>query len=1011
MPSGPPGAGGAGGSGGAPRRPVVSRPRRGRALLPTLLILGALLIGFSIFTGFYTDLLWYQSVGYTKVFTGQLVAKSLLFFFFGILFAVAVCSNFVIAYRTRPTYQALLPGQAELDRYRTALDPFKRIVVIAIGVLLGLIAGSSASGHWRSYLLWRHGQPFGTRDPQFGKDISFFTFDLPWYRFVVGFLFAAVVVGLIAAAVTHYLYGGLRMQPLLGERATPAARVHLSVLLGFFVLLKAVAYWLDRYSLAVKESRIGRADFSGLAYTDVNAVLLGRTILAIISIICAGLFFANIVRRTWLLPGVGVGALLVSALLIGGIYPAIVQRFEVKPSERTKEAPYIRKNIDATSAAYGIDKVDIKDYTATTRVSQDQLREDSDTTASIRLLDPAIVSPTYKNLQQIRAYYDFQDDLDVDRYTLNGQKTDVVVAARELDLTGLPSAQRNWINDHTVYTHGFGFVAARGNTTVGGRPSFVSSNIPPQGEISDFQPRIYFGEESPAYSIVGAPKGGAPQELDFPTDTGSSGQQNTSYSGGGGVPVGSFWRKLLFASKYQESNILLSNQVNSQSRILYDRSPKTRVEKVAPWLTLDGDPYPAVVNKKIVWIVDGYTTSNGYPYSTRKTLEDVTTDSQSTAQTALIAPVKRINYIRNSVKATVDAYTGDVTLYTWDEKDPVLKTWQAAFPGTVKPKSAISQDLMQHFRYPEDLFKVQRDLLANYHVKNPRNFYSGSDFWRIPQDPTQGNSQPQPPYYLTLRMPDQAEQTFSLTSTYVPTGDRNNLSAFVAVNSDPGPDYGTFRVLQLPRSVQINGPSQVQNQFISDDVVAEQLNILKRGTRVDNGNLLTLPVGGGLLYVEPVFVQAEDTTSFPLLRKVLVSFGDKVGFEDTLQESLDAVFGGESGAAAGGGDTGTGSTGGGGTGASPSSNPALATALADAQKALRDSRAALQKGDFAAYGAAQEALQNAITRALTAEQNAPTASPSGTAKPSASPSPSASASSSPSPKASSSGSSASAAGG
>src|SRR4051794_20185812 len=684
MPGGPSGAGGAGG---APRRPVMGSRRRGRALLPTLLILGVLLIGFSIFTGFYTDWLWYQSVDYTKVFTSTLRAKTLLFFVFGILFAGAVTANFVIAYRTRPTYQALIPGQVELDRYRTALDPYRKIVVIAIAVLVGLIAGSSAAGQWRTYLQWRHGVSFGEKDPQFGKDISFFTFDLPWYRFVVSFLFATVVVGLIAAAVTHYLYGGLRLQPLLGERATPAARVHLSVLLGIFVLLKAVAYWLDRYSLAVKENRIGRAAFSGLAYTDVNAVLLGRTILAIISIICAVLFFANIVRRTWLLPGVGVGALLLSALLIGGIYPAIVQRFEVKPSERTKEAPFIKKNIDATRAAYGIDKVQVSPYAATTKATADQLRADSDTTASIRLLDPTIVSPTYKNLQQIRAYYDFPTDLDVDRYVVNGQKRDVVVAARELDLSGLPDAQRNWINDHTVYTHGFGFVAALGNSTNGGRPSFVSSNIPPVGQIGNFQPRIYFGEESPAYSIVGAPAGAPKQELDFPTDTGSGGQQNNTYAGGGGVAVGSFWRKLIFASKYQESNILLSNQVNSSSRILYDRDPKVRVEKVAPWLTLDGDPYPTVVNNKIVWIVDGYTTSNGYPYSTRRTLEDVTADSRTTAATALVTPVKRINYIRNSVKATVDAYTGKVTLYTWDGQDPVLKTWKAAFPGTVQPKS------------------------------------------------------------------------------------------------------------------------------------------------------------------------------------------------------------------------------------------------------------------------------------------------------------------------------------
>jgi uncharacterized protein len=969
--------------------------RRGRALLPTLLIVVGLIIAFSIFTGFYTDLLWYQSVDYTRVFTTTLRAKALLFFVFGILFAGAVGVNFVVAYRTRPTYQALIPGQAELDRYRTAIDPYRRVVLLAICVLLGLIAGSSASGSWRTYLQWRHGVSFGVKDPQFGKDISFFTFDLPWYRFVLGFAFATIVVSLIAAAVTHYLYGGLRLQPLLGERATPAARVHLSVLLGSFVLLKAIAYWLDRYGLAVKEGHIGRADFTGLAYTDVNAVLLGRSILAIISLICAALFFANIVRRTWLLPGLGVGGLLVSALVVGGIYPAIVQRFEVKPSEQTKEQPYIKRNIDATRAAYGIDKVDVQTYSATTKASANQLRADSDTTASIRLLDPAIEGPTFKNLQQIKSYYDFAATLDVDRYVIDGKRRDVVVAARELDLTGLPGAQRNWINDHTVYTHGFGFVAALGNTSDGGRPSFVSSGIPPTGSLKVGQPRIYFGEESPSYSIVGGPKGSSPQELDFPNDTGAAGQQNNTYDGGGGVAVGSFWRKLIFSTKYQESSIFLSNQVNSASRILYDRDPKTRVEKVAPWLTLDGDPYPALVGGKIVWIVDGYTSSNGYPYSTRSSLNDITTDSQSSSATALVAPVERVNYIRNSVKATVDAYSGKVTLYQWDQKDPVLETWMRAYPNTVQGFSKISDELKAHFKYPEDLFKVQRQMLANYHVTKPKEFYSGGDFWRVPVDPTQQSQGLQPPYYLTLRMPGQSAASFSLTSAYVPTGDRNNLSAFVAVNADPGPDYGQFRVLQLPRSVQINGPSQVQNAFQSDDVVAEQLNILRRGTTVKLGNLLTLPVGGGLLYVEPVFVQAEDATSFPLLRKVLVSFGDKVAFEDTLQGSLDKVFSGDSGVVTGGGSTG------GGTGPTPTgpvtSNAALATALADAQKALADSAAALKAGDFAAYGVAQKALQAAITQALAAEKATPSPTPSSKS------SPSTSSKSSPSPSPSGSG--------
>ncbi|MCY7373988.1 MAG: UPF0182 family protein, partial [Spirochaetaceae bacterium] len=964
-----------------PTRSVPPSRRRSRALLPTLVILGALLIGFSIVTGFYTDLLWFRSVGATSVFTRTLGAKALLFVLFGLLFAAVVAVNFVVAYRFRPTYQAMIPGQQELDRYRMAIDPYKRVVVAAIVTLLGLIAGSTAAGEWRMYMQWRNGVSFGQKDAQFGKDISFFAFELPWWRFVLGFAIATVVVGLIAAAVTHYLYGGLRLQALLGERATPAARVHLSVLLGTFVLLRAVGYWLDRYGLAVDEHRIGRADFTGLTYTDVNAVLQGKLILSIISVMCAALFFANVVRRTWLLPGIGVGLLVLSALLVGGIYPALVQRFQVAPAEPDQEEPYIKRNIAATRAAYGIDKVQIDRYDAATTASGEQLRADVATTANIRLLDPSLLSSTFKNLQQFRPYYDFPTQLDVDRYTIGGEPEDVIVAVREVSLTGLPAAQRNWINDRTVYTHGFGFVAARGDRTDGGRPQFVSSDIPPQGEITGFEPRIYFGQESPSYSIVGG-SGETARELDFPDDSSAAGVRNTTYKGEGGVPISSLWHKLLFATKYQEANILLSDRISEGSKILYTRDPKERVEKVAPWLTLDGDPYPAVVDGKIQWIVDGYTTSNGYPYSTRSTLDDVTADSRTTTSTALVTPVERVNYIRNSVKATVDAYDGTVTLYEWDEQDPVLKTWRKAFPGVVKDRAEISAELEDHIRYPEDLFKVQRTLLANYHVSDPQAFYNGSNFWRVPVDPTQpvGGTKLQPPYYLTLKMPGQSERAFSLTSTFVPTGDRNNLAAFVAVNADPGPDYGTFRVLELPSSLQINGPSQVQNQLESEDTIAEEINILKRGTRVRYGNLLTLPVGGGLLYVEPVYVQSDASTSFPLLRKVLVSFGNDVAFEDTLEEALDALFadqGGVSGGAPTPDPTGEPTEPGG-----PDQNAALTRALADAQDAIKAAEGAFAAGDFAAYGAAQDDLRDAIDRAVRAKGSGGT-----TTSPSPSPSP------------------------
>jgi uncharacterized membrane protein (UPF0182 family) len=976
------------------RRPYQTTTRRPRALVPTLIVLVALLVLFGIFTDFTTDLMWYQSIDYSSVFTTQLVTKVLLFVLFGLLMGAAIAANVVVAYRLRPAYRAMSLEQQSLDRYRMGLDPYRRWVVIAAAGAIGLLAGLSAAGQWRTWMQWRNATPFGQQDPQFGRDVSFYTFSLPWWRFLLGFGFTIVVLSLIAALVTHYLYGGLRLQTP-GEKATPAAQAHLSLLLGLFVLLKAVAYWLDRYSLAVAHDNILEG-WTGLKYKDVNAVLPAKTILAIIALICAVLFFANVVRRTWMLPGLGFGLLVLAAVLIGGVYPAVVQQFQVRPSESDKEAAYIERNINATRQAYDIADVEPQDYNARTDVEPGQLRQDADTTASVRLLDPSVVSPTFQQLQQIRGFYSFPETLHIDRYRMNGKTQDVVVSVRELDLAGVPERNRNWINDHTFYTHGFGFVAARGNARdAEGKPQFISREIPPTGELGEFESRIYFGEQSPPYSIVGAPDGSPPRELDFPDDTSPNGQRNNTYAGDGGVEMGSLWRQLLFAWKFREEKILLSDRVNGESKILYIREPKERVERVAPWLTLDGNAYPAVVDERIVWIVDGYTTTDNYPYSSRSPLGEVTTTALTTQQRAVIAPRNEVNYIRNSVKATVDAYDGTVTLYTWDEQDPVLQTWKKAFPGTVQDRSEISPELMGHLRYPEDLFKVQRELLRRYHVTDPQAFYGGQDFWRVPADPTadgaatavtttgDAEGKAQPPYYLTLQMPGQEAPSFSLTSTFVPVN-RPQLAAFMAVNAAPGEDYGTIRVLQLPRNTAVPGPGQVQNNIKSKPEITQQLTLLSRGgqAQIQFGNLLTLPVGGGLLYVEPLYVRAATGTSYPLLQKVIVAFGDQIAMGDSLQQALDAVFRGESGAATGeqppprGGPT---------TPAPSDAAAQLAAAITAAQQAYADGQVALQAGDFAKYGEAQKRLATALERAAAAQRRL---NAGGAATPAPSPAPS-----------------------
>ena len=918
-----------------------------------LVVLSGVLLSLS---GFYADWLWFKSVDFTSVWTTVLTTKIFLFVVAGLLTSSIILLNIIIAYKRRPLYVPLSIEADNLERYRAQIEPIKRWVVLALAVGLFYFAGTSGSALWESWLLFKNSTSFGVKDPQFNMDISFFAFKLPFYQTMIAWAISTLILSIIAAAVVHYLYGGIRLQ-VQEDRTTVAARVQLSVLLGGVVLMKAVAYWFDRYQLALKESKL----ITGLTYTDVNATLPAKAILAAIAVVCALLFFANIIRRSWVLPAAGTALLVVSSVLIAGIYPGAIQQFQVKPSESSKEAPFIQRNIDATRSAYGLDDVSISDYQATVATNTGQLADDAATIANIRLMDPNVLSATFRQLQQIRPYYSFPESLDVDRYTVDGVKRDVVLAVRELNIEGNPS--RNWINDHLVYTHGFGLVAAYGNDRdVDGKPKFAVGNLPPTGALGKFEPRVYFGENVPNYSIIGGVKTDTPVEFDYPDDTSPNGQRNYTYTGTGGVPVGSLINKVIFALKYQEQRILLSNLINKDSKILFERNPRDRVAKVAPWLTLDGDPYPALVDGKIMWIIDGFTTSAGYPYSRQSVLSNVIADIQGSA-TIGAQRNRTVNYIRNSVKATVDAYNGTVTLYEWNEKDPVLKTWAKAFPNTIKPKSEISAQLLEHIRYPEDLFRVQREILSSYHVKTAEAFYGGQDFWRVPRDPSTfgANASAQPPYYLTLQMPGTKKPVFSLTTPFVPRGGRENLSAFAVVNSDPGPDYGKISVLQLPRNTNIAGPSQVASNFEAKPEVANSLSLLRRGgSDVVLGNLLTLPVGGGLLYVQPVYVRAtSNTAAYPLLQKVLVSFGDQIGYDDTLKGALDQVFGGNSGTVAGGSSS--------GTAGQTSTNSSLANSLASAKQAYADGLAALAKGDFAAYDKAQKRLKSALDAAINAQ--------------------------------------------
>jgi uncharacterized membrane protein (UPF0182 family) len=866
----------------------------------------------SAFTGIWTDRLWFTSVDYSQVFTKVLGTRTLLFILFGAVMGGFVAANVVLAFRARPSFRPM-PAEASLDRYRDAVEPLRKWVVVVVAVLLGLIAGGSASGQWRTYLLWRHGEEFGTQDPYFKRDIGFFVFDLPWLHYVVNFALMTIVLGLVAAVVVHYLFGGIRLQSR-GQKVSGAAQVQFSVLLGLFVLVKAVDYWLDRFDLTTDQGR----RFTGINYTAFNAVLPSKNILMFIALICALLFFANIFRRTWMLPAIGLGLLVLSAILLGALWPGIVWQFQVRPSEPDKEEPFLRENIVASRDAFDVADVEEQSYNATVSVTEDQLRESAASLPGIRLIDPARMSQAFEQLQQVRGYYSVAPVLDVDRYEIDGQTRDLVLGVRELDQSGLVTDQRNWANEHTVYTHGFGVIAAFGNNRTADNlapssdePPWAEEDLPPRGELSNltkdgYEPRIYFGEKSPEYSVVGKSENAQDIELDIPEE--NSGERGTTtYDGADGVPIGGLFNKLLFALKYGEPNLVLSSRVNENSRILYERNPRDRVQKVAPWLTVDGDPYPAVVDGRVVWIIDGYTTTDRYPNAERESFEEMTSDALAPTTSYVTLPTDQINYMRNSVKAVVDAYDGTVTMYEWDE-DPILQAWKEVFPGIVEEREDIPEALLGHLRYPEDMFKVQRHVLAQYHVTNAQAFYRGTDRWEVPEDPAdQANKQP--PYRLSVQMPaevseEDAEEApagdtpapeespvFSLTSVYVPTN-RSNLASFIAVNSDAtSEEYGEIRILRLPDETQVQGPSQIANTFAADERIQDRLLPIKQNSQILYGNLLTLPVGGGLLYVQPVYALRESGQgAYPVLQFVLASFGRNAGYGTSLTAALNDVL-------------------------------------------------------------------------------------------------------------------------
>ena len=866
--------------------------------------------------GMYTDWRWFGAIEYRNVFTTAIIARIVLFIIFGLVAAAVVWAAGYFAWRGRPDSLDLGDLNSPVYQYRKSIEKSMGVFFKVIPAIVGVIAGFIGQANWRTVLLFLNGQEFGEQDAQFHHDLGFYAFTLPVLKMVVSALSILLILAFLIALFGHYVLGGIRIgNKAAGVRGSIShpARLQLAVTAGLWMVAQVIGYWLERYELLNTQHDL----FTGGSYTDIHAYLPAKIILMIIGVFVAVALFMAVVIKDLRIPGLAVVLMLLSSLVIGQAWPLLMERFSVQPNRQAKEEESIARNIEATRYAYGLtdDHVTYEDNWGGDEVSDDKVASDNATINNLRLLDPEILSPTFTQMQQLKNFYGFPETLSMDRYEIDGKKRDFVVAARELDPNELRENQSDWINRHTVYTHGNGFVAAQANkvdevardagSARGGFPIFTVSDLQTQageaegeGETQDAeeslgikvdQPRIYYGPviagsaDGMDYAITGQ-TGDNPVEYDTDSST-------YTYDGKGGVGIGNIFDRTMYAAKYRELNFLLSDRVGSESKLLYDRDPRERVEKVAPWLTTDSATYPAVVDGRLKWIVDGYTTLESLPYSQRASLSDATQDTLNPDGTTQRLVNDKVGYIRNSVKATVDAYDGTVDLYEFDKNDPVLKAWEGVFPDVVKPEAEISDELREHFRYPEDMFKVQRDLLARYHVDDPNVFFNNDAFWSVPNDPTAEESRQlnQPPYYVMAADPKTGKPTFQLTTSYRGLN-REFLSAHMAVSSDPE-NYGDITVRVLPTNTQTQGPKQAQDAMMSSDQVARDRTLWEGTNDLHNGNLLALPVGGGeILYLEPIYSQRKDQASaFPKLLRVLVSYKGRVGYAPTIGDALEQV--------------------------------------------------------------------------------------------------------------------------
>jgi uncharacterized protein len=986
------------------RRPTDVRPpspRRGPSGSRAWVAVAAAVLFLLVTSGrgiarFYTDYLWFSELGINEVFEAALSTRFVLSAFFIVLFFVLLLANLLVADRIAPVFRPMGPEDEIVARYQEAVGPHTNKVRLAVAALFALIAGSGAGGQWRNWLLFRNSVSFGADDPVFGRDVSFYVFRLPFLSYLVDWLFVAFVLVLVLTAVAHYLNGGIRLQAPL-QRVTPQVKAHLSVLFGLVFLAKAAGYWVQRYELNFST----RGVVDGAGYTDVNAQLPALTLLMWIMVAAFLLFIVNIWRRGWALPVIALMVWAVVALSAGVLYPAFIQKFTVEPNEPTRERDYMARNIAATREAMGLTEVQERDFEPSYDLSAADLAENSETIRNVRLWDPPFLRRTYQRLQEVRSFFRF-NDVDVDRYEIDDRLTQVVLSVRELNPDGLPSERQSWVNRHLQYTHGYGAVLSPANAvTSNGQPDFLVQDVPPRGEPEITQPQVYFGENLSSYAIAKTNQ----EEIDFPKEDGTD--QTSTYDGEGGIPINNpFVRFALFA-RFSEVNILTSNAITPESRALFYRDVRERAGMAAPFLKFDADPYPVVLDGRIVWLLDAYTTTDRYPYAQRADTSRLPANSGLRSST--------FNYVRNSVKVAIDAYDGTMTFYVVDEADPIVMAWSKAFPDLFE-NGDIPDEIRAHFRYPEDLFRVQTSMYGRYHIDNPLDFFRSADQWDISQDPGSKVATPttlqttqttnplaQPartreermdPYYLLMRLPDEEREEFLLLQPFVPTSrddTRKELTAFMVAKSDPE-NYGDLEVFVMPRGNLPKGPALVDADINQEPAISEQITLLSRaGSQVLLGNLLIIPVNDSLLYIRPLYVQAERTQQ-PQFKKAIVVYGEQVIMRDTLKQALEAIFGqapetleetplaDDDGGGGGEDDGGTPDTGGG----DPTIAPSVQALLDQAAAAFEAAEAALREGDLATYQTKTREARDLVTRATQAlRESSATTTTTTTAPPSA----------------------------